>query len=150
MGTRSSIIKDIGNEQKDNPILSWKWKVSNVVRSAIETRRDRYDAAAKVMVVFKGETSFNFLRGDPAGQRIEYIWANCLPKRHIFHHPSETDCKIFILESGEGKVGQWVSEMRNLQKDFVEAFNTSPQGVIAIGIQTETDQSNEMVHRILL
>jgi hypothetical protein len=35
--------------------------------------------------------------------------------------------------------------MRNLHKDFVEAFKTSPPGVIAIGIQTDTDQSNEMV-----
>ena len=145
MGTRSSLFKDIGNIEKDYPILSWKWKVSNVVRSAIETRKDRHDAAAKVMVVFERETSFNFLGGEPAGLRIEYIWANRLPKGHIFDHPGEKDCKIFILESGEGKVGQWVSEMRNLHKDFVEAFKTSPPGVIAIGIQTDTDQSNEMV-----
>jgi hypothetical protein len=145
LGTRSSLFKDIGNIEKDYPILSWKWKVSNVVRSAIETRKDRHDAAAKVMVVFERETSFNFLGGEPAGLRIEYIWANRLPKGHIFDHPGEKDCKIFILESGEGKVGQWVSEMRNLHKDFVEAFKTSPPGVIAIGIQTDTDQSNEMV-----
>jgi hypothetical protein len=145
LGTRSSLFKDIGNIEKDYPILSWNWKVSNVVRSAIETRKDRHDAAAKVMVVFERETSFNFLGGEPAGLRIEYIWANRLPKGHIFDHPGEKDCKIFILESGEGKVGQWVSEMRNLRKDFVEAFKTSPPGVIAIGIQTATDQSNEMV-----
>jgi hypothetical protein len=145
LGTRSSLFKDIGNIEKDYPILSWKWKISNVVRSAIETRKDRHDAAAKVIVVFKKEKSFNFLGGEPAGLRIEYIWANRLPKGHIFDHPGETGCKIFILESGEGKVGQWVSEMRNLHKDFVEAFKTSSPGVIAIGIQTDTDQSNEMV-----
>jgi len=145
LGTRSSLLKDIANTKKDFPILSWKWKVSNVVRSAIETRKDRHDAAARVMVVFKREASFNFLRGEPTGLKIEYIWANRLPKGHIFDHPGEKYCKIFILESGEGKAGQWVSEMRNLHKDFVKAFKTNPQGVIAIGIQTDTDQSNEMV-----
>ena len=145
LGTNSSLFKDIGNIEKDYPILSWKWKVSNVVRSAIETRKDRHDAAARVMVVFERETSFNFVRGEPAGLRIEYIWANRLPKGHIFDHPGEKNCKIFILESGEGKVGQWVFEMRNLHKDFMQAFKTSPPGVIAIGIQTDTDQSNEMV-----
>jgi len=145
LGTRSSLFKNIGNTKKDYPILSWKWRVSNVVRSAIETRKDRHDAAARVMVVFEGKPSFSFLRGDPAGLRIEYIWANRLPKGHIFDHPGEKDCKIFVLESGEGKVGQWVSEMRNLHKDFMEAFKTKSQGVIAIGIQTDTDHSNEMV-----
>jgi hypothetical protein len=145
LGTRSSLFKNIGNTKKDYPILSWKWKVSNVVHSAIETRKDRHDAAARVMVVFKRETSFNFLRGEPAGSKIEYIWANRLPKGHIFDHPGEKDCKIFVLESGEGKVGQWVSETRNLHKDFMEAFKTKSQGVIAIGIQTDTDHSNEMV-----
>ena len=87
----------------------------------------------------------SFLRGDPAGLRIEYIWANRLPQGHIFDHPGEKDCKIFVLESGEGKVGQWVFEMRNLHKDFEEAFKTKSHGVIAIGIQTDTDHSNEMV-----
>jgi hypothetical protein len=145
LGSRSSLFKDIGNTKKDYPILSWKWKVSNVVHSAIETRKDRHDAAAKVMVVFKRETNFNFFGGESSGMRIEYIWASRLPKGHIFDHPAEKDCKIFILESGDGKAGQWVSEKRNLHKDFVEAFKTSPPGVIAIGIQTDTDQSNEMV-----
>ena len=145
LGSRSSLFKDIGIKQKDYPILSWKWKVSNVVRSAIETRTDRHDAAARVMVVFRRETIFNFLKREPAGLRIEYIWANRLTKGLIFDHPGEKDCKIFVLESGEGKAGQWVSEMRNIHKDFMEAFKTRPPGVIAIGIQTDTDQSNEMV-----
>ena len=67
LGSRSSLFKDIGIKQKDYPILSWKWKVSNVVRSAIETRTDRHDAAARVMVVFERKTIFNFLGGEPAG-----------------------------------------------------------------------------------
>jgi hypothetical protein len=60
--TRSSLFKDIESTKKDYPILSWKWKVSNVVRSAIETRKDRHDAAARVMVVLEREMSFNLLR----------------------------------------------------------------------------------------
>ena len=145
LGTRSSLYKEVGDKQKDYPILSWKWKVSNVVHSAIETRKDRHDAAARVMVVFGREKSFKLFGKEPAGLRIEYIWASHLPKGQMFDHPADKDCKIFVLESGEGKAGQWVLESRNLHKDFKEAFKTDPPGVTAIGIQTDTDHSNESV-----
>ena len=145
LGSRSALFNDIEKTKKDYPVLSWKWKVSNVVRSAIETRKDRHDAAARVMVVFEREKGFHWLRGAHAGPRIEYIWANRLPRGHIFDHPDEMECKIFVLESGEGKAGQWVSERRNLRKDFIEAFQASFAGVVAIGIQTDTDHSNEML-----
>jgi hypothetical protein len=145
LGARSSLFKEVGDKEKDYPILTWKWKVSNVVRSAIETRRDRHDAAARVMVVFAREKSFGVFGREPAGLRIEYIWASRPPKERLFDHPSERDCKIFVLESGENKAGQWVSETRNIHKDFREAFLQDPVGVAAIGIQTDTDHSNERV-----
>ena len=61
LGTRSSLFKEVKEKEKDYPVLSWKWKVSNVVRSAIETRKDRHDAAARVMVVFGREKEFQAL-----------------------------------------------------------------------------------------
>jgi len=145
MGSRSSLFKEVGEKEKNFPILSWRWKISNVVRSAIETRKDRFDAAARVMVVFGKGKVLRMMAGEPSGFRIEYIWASHLPKNHIFDHPGEKYCKVFVLESGEGKTGQWVNEKRNLRKDYKSAFGTDPEGVLAIGIQTDTDHSNEMV-----
>ena len=144
-GSRSSLFKDVEEKKKDYAILTWGWKVSNVVRSAIETRKDRFDAAARVMVVFGKAESFQIFGGETSGFKIEYIWATRLPKGHVFDHPGESNCKVFVVESGEGKVRQWVYEERNIQKDFKKAFGREPPGVLAIGIQTDTDQSNEMV-----
>ena len=145
LGSRSSLFKEVGEKNKDYPILSWKWKVSNVVHSAIETRKDRHDAAARVIVVLGREKRFRLFGREPSGLKIEYIWASHLPQGHLFDHPGEKDCKIFVLESGDVKVGQWVSEARNIHKDFKAAFNMDPPGVLVIGIQTDTDHSNEMV-----
>jgi hypothetical protein len=146
LGSRSSLFKDVEEKKKSYPILTWRWKISNVVRSAIETRKDRFDAAARVMVIFGKEKGIGiFGMGEPSGLKIEYIWANRQPKGHIFDHPGEKSCKVFVLESGESKAGQWVYEERNIQKDFKTAFGTEPEGVLAIGIQTDTDQSNEGV-----
>jgi len=38
-----------------------------------------------------------------------------------------------------------MEERRNLHKDFTAAFGSEPTGLLAIGIQTDTDHSNEMV-----
>jgi hypothetical protein len=145
LGTRSSLFKDVGEKEKDLPILSWGWKISNVVRSAIETRKDRFDSAARVMVIFGKESGFRGFGGEPSGIKIEYIWATRLPKGHVFDHPGEKNCKVFVIQSGEGKVGQWIYEKRNIHKDYKTAFGTEPSGLLAIGIQTDTDQSNEKV-----
>ncbi|NWF93641.1 MAG: DUF3047 domain-containing protein [Syntrophaceae bacterium] len=146
LGGRASLFREVKEKEKNLPILSWRWKVSNVVRSAIETRRDRFDAAARVMVVFGEGKGFGLGRwAEPSGLKIEYIWASHLPKGHVFDHPGERFCKVFVLESGEEKVGRWVAERRNLHQDFKTAFGKEPIGLLAIGIQTDTDHSNEMV-----
>jgi len=144
-GSRASLFKEVGEKERNFSVLSWKWKISNVVRSAIETRKDRFDAAARVMVVFGTEGGFRGFGGKPSGFKIEYIWASHLPKGHIFDHPGERDCKVFVLESGNGKAGQWVYEERNIHKDYKRAFGAEPGGLSAIGIQTDTDHSNESV-----
>jgi hypothetical protein len=146
LGSRSSLFKEVGEKEKNLSILSWGWKVSNVVRSAIETKKDRFDAAARVMIVFGKEKGFSMVKGgEPLGLKIEYIWASRLPRGHVFEHPREKNCKIFVLESGDSKAGQWVYEKRNIHKDFKTAFGTDSPGILAIGIQTDTDHSNERV-----
>ena len=145
LGSNASLFKEIDEKQKNLAILSWKWKISNVVRSAIETRKDRFDTAGRVIVVFGRASGFRGFGGEPSGSKIEYIWASRLPKGRIFDHPGEKDCKVFVLESGEGKAGQWVREQRNIHKDYKTAFGTDPEGLLAIGIQTDTDHSNEKV-----
>ncbi len=145
LGSNASLFKEIGEKEKNFAILSWKWKISNVVRSAIETRKDRFDTAARVVVVFGRESGFRGFGGEPSGSKIEYIWASRLPKGRIFDHPGEKNSKVFVLESGEGKAGQWVREERNIHRDYKTAFGTDPEELLAIGIQTDTDHSNERV-----
>lgn len=146
LGTRSALFKKVEEKKREFQVLSWKWKISNVVRSAIETRKDRFDTAACVVVVFSEEKGSKvFEGGEPAGLKIAYIWASRLPRGRMFDHPGDKSCKVFVLESGDGKAGQWLYEERNVFKDYRTAFGKDPAEVIALGIQTDTDHSNEMV-----
>ncbi len=102
------------------------------------------------MIVFGREKGFKLFGKEPAGLRMEYIWASHLPKGHLFDHPGEKDCKILVLESGGGKVGQWVHESRNLHKDFKEAFKMDPPGITAIGIHDRHRPQQRKRHCLLL
>jgi hypothetical protein len=146
LGTRSSLLKKVKEKEKDSSILSWRWKISNVVHSAIETRKDRFDAAVRVMVIFGAEGGFSLFGGGlPPGPRIEYIWASRSSVGQIFDHPGEKNCKVFVLQSGDRRAGQWVEERRNIRKDFNTAFGEDPPKLVAVGIETDTDHSNESV-----
>lgn len=146
LGSRSALFKEIGEKDKNLPIVSWRWKISNVVHSAIETKKDRFDAAARVILVFGEERGFKIIEGaEPSGMKIEYIWASHLPKGQLFDHPGDKRCRVFVLESGEKKTGQWVYEKRNVHEDYRTAFGSAPPGLLAVGIETDTDHSNEMV-----
>jgi hypothetical protein len=146
LGTRSSLLKKVSEKEKDFSVLSWRWKISNVVHSAIETRKDRFDAAGRVMVIFGTEAGFSLFGGRlPPGPRIEYIWASRAPVGQIFDHPAEKNCKVFVLESGDRKAGGWTEERRNIRKDFKAAFGEDPPKLAAVGIETDTDHSNERV-----
>jgi hypothetical protein len=158
IGTSSSLFKEVKAELNDYPIISWRWKISNVIRQAIETRGDRNDSAARVIVVFRSEPEgmplwygFEYLfkkiirRNEPLGPRIEYIWGNRIQKGRIFYNPSVKHSKVIVVERGEKKANLWTREKRNLVDDYRAAFGTDPKGILALGIQTDTDQSNESV-----
>jgi hypothetical protein len=146
LGTRSSLFKKVKEKEKDSSFLSWRWKISNVVHSAIETRKDRFDTAARVMVIFGTEGGFSLFGGGvPSGSRIEYIWGSRVAAGQVFDHPGERNCKVFVLESGDRRAGHWVEERRNIHKDFKTAFGEDPPELVAVGIETDTDHSNEGV-----
>ncbi len=158
IGTASSLFKKVEAELNDYPIISWRWKISNVIRQAIETREDRNDSAARVIVVFRTEPEgippwygLEYLvkkiirRNEPVGPRIEYIWGNRIQKGRMVDNPSVKHSKIIVMENGEKKANLWIWEKRNLLDDYRAAFGIEPKGILAIGIQTDTDQSNEGV-----
>ncbi|UCD70723.1 MAG: DUF3047 domain-containing protein [Syntrophobacterales bacterium] len=158
IGTSSSLFREVKAELNDYPIISWRWKISNVIRQAIETQKDRNDSAARVIVVFRIGMEemppwygLKYLvrgilrRNEPIGPRIEYIWGNKIEKGQILDNPSVKQSKVIILESGERKANRWIWEKRNLLDDYKAAFGTDSQGILGLGIQTDTDQSNEGV-----
>jgi hypothetical protein len=50
---------------------------------------------------------------------------------------------MFVVESGAGKVNQWVNEERNIFEDYKKAFGQEPPMISGIAIMTDTDNTGE-------
>ncbi|MGN6387483.1 MAG: DUF3047 domain-containing protein, partial [Verrucomicrobiota bacterium] len=77
---------------------------------------------------------------------INYVWANRLPVGKTFHHPSSGRSRFIVLESGNGKAGQWLSEQRQVEADWKLLFGDDdvPE-IVAIGLMTDSDGTGATV-----
>jgi len=162
VGSASAVLKRLEVDLKEFPVLVWRWKINRVIGMAIETRKDRNDAAARIRVIFgkaapkplKGPPeilkffkSFGIQPGgkEPRGFKIDYIWGNNLLKGDVIDYPGSKNHKMVIVESGNKRANRWVWEKRNLIEDFQEFFRRSPPALIGIMVLTDTDHTNEGV-----
>jgi hypothetical protein len=50
---------------------------------------------------------------------------------------------MIVVESGESKLNQWVTEERNLYEDYKKAFSHEPPIISGVAIMTDTDNTGE-------
>jgi hypothetical protein len=141
------------------PLLSWRWKVTELIPNADNTRKHTEDAPVRVAVTFDGD-----IDKLPFGERIffdtvrlltgqqlpyatlMYIWENRAPKGTVIPNLHTTRIKMIVAESGRDRVGEWQEVTRNVYQDYQRAFGEAPGTITAIGIMTDTDNTGENVH----
>jgi hypothetical protein len=50
---------------------------------------------------------------------------------------------MIAVQSGEEKVGSWVTEKRNIYQDYVDSFGHPPPLTSGVAIMTDTDNTGE-------
>ena len=50
---------------------------------------------------------------------------------------------MIVTQSGSQRVGEWVTEERNVYEDYKEAFGEEPPNISGIAIMTDTDNTKE-------
>jgi hypothetical protein len=112
--------------------LRWRWKIDGVATNGSERILDKFDHAARLFV------AFNTFIGPPL--TLNYIWGNVEKPGTVLQHPKSGRAQIFVLESGNAKAGQWISEERDITADWKRAFGdkTMPK-IIGLGVMTDSD-----------
>ena len=152
----SGLTREITVDLREYPILSWRWKVSNVLHKGDVTQKQGDDYPARVYVTFAydpGRVSFierakfatyKLVYGHyPPLAALNYIWESKAPKGTIVSSPYTDRSKMIVVESGTALMNQWVDEQRNLLEDYKQAFGNEPPLVSGVAIMTDTDNTGE-------
>ncbi len=132
-----SLHKDIDVDVNQYPYLSWAWRVDALPPQGDVRKKDTDDQAAQVYVVFP--------RWPPMlrSQIIGYIWDSTAPPGTVLTSPSNRMAKIIVLRSGSDRLGQWVTETRNVLEDYRRLYGENPPkaGKVSLLINSQNTKS---------
>lgn len=74
---------------------------------------------------------------------LNYVWCSKAPAGLVVPNPYMERSVMIVLESGEEKLGIWVSEERNVYEDDKRAFKDEPPMISGVAIMTDTDNTGE-------
>jgi hypothetical protein len=74
-----------------------------------------------------------------------YVWDGKLPAGTGLWSAYTDRVRLVVVESGPGRLGQWVAEKRNVAADFRAAFGEAPPRISGIAIAADTDQTGAKV-----
>jgi DUF3047 family protein len=136
--------------------LAWKWRVEQPLTTANLREKSGDDTEIKVCAFFDEpieKASFaerqilRYARGrttDPVPvATICYVWDSKLAQGTTLDSAFTRRLRYMILESGTGRLNQWVAERRDLGADFLKLFGDEMDTVPAItGIAVGADADN--------
>jgi len=138
------------------PVMSWKWKVAQLIASADNSVASKEDSPVRIVLEFDGDKSKLSLadRSTIAAGKIlsgrelpyatlMYIWANKEPVGKIIPNPHTARVQMVVASSGPSSVGTWQSLSRNVFEDFRKAFGEDPGKLIGVAVLTDTDNTGE-------
>jgi len=150
----SALYRRIDVNPAEYPLLSWRWKISGILKNGDARTKAGDDYAARIYLTFAYEpeqadliTRGRRLLGEklfgmkPPGSALNYIWANRLGREKIIPSPYTGREMMIAVESGAGQAGQWVTEERNVYDDYISAFGHSPPPITGIAVMTDSDNT---------
>ncbi len=147
----SMAICDVPEPPTASATLRWFWKVGASLPAADLRKKERDDAAARVLVGFRYEPkrfsplerlAFETAREKgryPPGATICYVWANRERAGEHFASPVSERIRILVLRSGDAEAGAWVDEARDLAADYRALFGDEPPPVESVAVMADTD-----------
>jgi hypothetical protein len=152
----SGLVREIKINPKEYPIVQWRWKVNNILKKGDVRHKEGDDYPARIYITFEYDASklgffekakyeaIRLLYGQyPPLGAINYIWESKVPKDTMVPNPFTDRVMMIVVESGEPRLNQWVSEERNLYEDYKKAFGKEPSLISGVVIMTDTDNTGE-------
>jgi hypothetical protein len=151
----SGLTKEVKIDPRVYPVVRWRWKIDNLLKTSDVSRKDGDDYPARLYITFEydpNKVSFGKKLKYKAGQvifgdipiaAINYIWDSKTQIGTFLDNAYTDFAKMIVVESGPQKVGLWVEESRNVYDDYKKAFGEDPPLINGVAIMSDTDNTKE-------
>lgn len=138
-GNSFAVTRSLDFDLPKYPILTWKWKVTALPKGG-DVRKRETDDAVQVYVVFP-----RGLVKAVQSHIVGYIWDATAPPgtRVDSPQPCPPTCnlKLIVLQGGPEKLGQWLTERRNVLEDYKALFGGAPPRVGGLSVQLDSNDT---------
>jgi Protein of unknown function (DUF3047) len=148
----------LGADPTKTPMLTWRWKTSNVIEKANMDVKSGDDFSGRVYVFFdvplaslpfsdrmKIRLARSMSGADVPTAALCYVWDNKHPAGFSLKSPYTNRVGVIVAQTGARDVNQWVTETHDVARDFREQFGTEPPRILGVAIGNDTDQTNDKV-----
>lgn len=152
----AGLVRELSVDAREYPILSWRWKVENILQAGDVHRKDGDDYPARLYITYrydpqrvsaweraKYEAAKFFYGVYPPLRSINYIYESHAPVGTIVPNAYTDRVRMIVVRSGRAELGRWIQEERDLYADYRAAFNEEPPQISGIAIMTDTDNTGE-------
>ena len=141
-------------EPADLTSVRFSWQVPELMAQADMALRETDDSPVRLVLIFKGDRSkfspknamLSELARTLTGEELPYatlmyVWCNTRPVGSVIVNPRTDRVRKLVVESGIGKLKQWVDYERNIRADYQTAFGEEPGALVGIGIMSDSDNT---------
>lgn len=152
----SGLTRAISIAPREYPVIEWRWKVDNVLQQGDVTSKAGDDYPARIYITFafdpdragylerlEHEAARLLLGQEVPYRAISYIWGSNSPVGTMIPNAYTDRVMMFVVESGEEKLQQWITEKRDVYADYQMAFGEEPATISGVAIMTDTDNTGE-------
>ena len=124
---------------KKTPIMRWRWYVNKFPKGGDGRKSDSDDQA---IAIYIGANDWMVKKS------ISYRWETETPKGlegNVSYGGGTVKVKWFCLRNKKTGTGKWVTEERNIAKDFKKAFGFIPKEfILSIGANSQNTKSESL------
>lgn len=134
--------------------IHFSWKVAQLIAEADMGVRDADDSPVRVILAFEGDRSRLSARNARLSElalaltgeempyaTLMYVWCNQREPGSVITGARTDRIRKIVLESGPGKLDQWLDYERDIRADFQRAFGEPPGALVGIAIMTDSDNT---------
>ena len=136
-GDSSTISTEIKGKVnlKETPILEWRWRVTKLPKGADARKSATDDEAGQIYVAWP-----RFPQA-VRSRIIGYIWDTTAHDGSIFKSEKTGTVSYVVVQSGPEKLGEWITERRNVAEDFKKIYGEDPPNPGALSVSIDSDDT---------